>query len=273
MSEYFSILNQLKKTHIIDFISVDYLDEHPRGVIFLRRYNEEPYPYNVNTIIHIIEKGNRRDPFTREPLSLLTKKRAYLYKECLRLFPRYIIDINFDYKSLFYSWLSTHYKGDNFNREHLYKIQIEAQCFLQIEYIIDIFNAKFKEEINRQSVNTYLSNKPIGFWMLRRSSIQSTQYEKAYALSIKTGEDHYKHIAIVHKIGDGVYWKCDISRSSVVTPHFKYDSVYPTIIHLLEDNVIKNTDKCGLNECFPILDKLQKVFCTIPTLSCLSATV
>jgi len=67
-------------------------------------------------------------------------------------------------------------------------------------------------------------------------SIKDTAYNKGYALTIKNG-NNFEHNLIIHKIGQGFFYNAEIYRGDIANDIFIYQSSYPTIIHLLEDQI------------------------------------
>jgi hypothetical protein len=207
---------------------------HPRAVITIRRTNGVPYPFMVSTVMNIINHGDGKDPSTRVPFTVMDRRRALLYNRALTEFPDYTRD-GLNTTDLYERWVSIHKPDCELDKE---KVRLEAQCFLQPEDLIGIFNNFHGSGsmLNRQeAVNALTENTT---WILRKSSIQDTQYDKAYALTRIVNGD-VRHYAIIHRLGEGFYFNAyGISRgdlaSNQITDHHGF---YPTIIDLLEDNV------------------------------------
>jgi hypothetical protein len=204
-----------------DPISAEELDtSHPRAVMMLRRSNHVPYPYNTESLYALLTKGDGTDPFTRIPFHDLTRQRIIMYKESLRLFPNYVLDV----KNLYERWVRN--KDDQ-------KVSLEAKVFLQAEDLVGIFqtfSGKGSMQ-NREEAEKFLQDTG-RTWVLRSSSLIDTEYNKGYTLTQKY-MDTYSHAPIVHLIGKGFYYRVDINRGETIQNTFTYVAEYPTIIDLL----------------------------------------
>ncbi len=253
-TEYISINNDGRDDITFDTLRIS----HPRATITLRKTNNEPHPYNLNTIIDIITKGNGCDPLTRIPFPPIVSERVFLYQRCIQLFPDYNINM-LDTNVLFRRWLSTYYPN-SFTLQEIEKIRIEARCFLQAEDLVSLFKTylgKANME-NRKQAEKELENKPDGYWLLRNSSLIDSKWNKAFALSIKISNKKYKHIAIVHKIGEGLCFNCNsLSRGSGAEHILTYETIYPTIIDMLEDTVM--TTQMNIVNIVNLLIKQYKI--------------
>jgi len=201
---------------------------HPRSSISVLRDNNKPYFYNVKTLIDIIERGDGKDPFTRNKFDEITIERIYLYNKCIDTFP-FLNRENIDYEQIYYDW-----KNDPYEPLKLLK----AQCFIQPSNLIDMFRSysgKSKLE-NRQDCINELLDKPENTWILRNSSVKDTDIQKAYVLSIKK-KNIIVHYLIVHKIGYGICFNVKACRSKILDDNEKieYQKIYPSIIHLIQD--------------------------------------
>jgi hypothetical protein len=131
------------------------------------------------------------------------------------------------------------------------KTRLEAQCFLQMEDLMGIFQTFDGKGAltNRDGAKTFLAETG-RLWVLRHSSLQDTKFERAYALTYAVG-NKIENIAIVHKIGEGFFYDVDLPRQSSVGGYFDYTKSYPTIISLLEDqipNLLRATADSGVEE-------------------------
>lgn len=207
--------------------------DHPRSIINIRRSNEIPYPYSVPTMTAMISRGQLYDPVTREPLSELAIKRIALYNESLQMFPSYSLDTH----DLYQRWLLCRRPDIKLSPKQIDCIRLEAYCFLQAENLLGLFQtfAGKGSMLNRQEAEKYLRETGKK-WILRTSSLIDTEYNKGYCLSI-IKDDRIHHNAIVHKIGDGFYFNVGIERGQKIENVFTYEKAYPTIIHLLEDQI------------------------------------
>jgi hypothetical protein len=237
MEEYTGITRQLTIQHPEDDITAEEFkydqNSHPRSVMTLRRSNGVPYPYLVNTVVKIITIGDGCDPYTRRPLSQLVRDRAILFSRCLKEFPNYKLTPE-KISDLYNRWISC-------DREDRL-LELEAQCFLQAEDLISIFQSfSGKGSLNnRQEAEKFLADSG-KTWVLRHSSLKDTEYDKAYALtqrvegSGQAGSDtgSYVHTGIVHRVGEGFLSGVRIYRGESVDSLRHYNASFPTIVHLL----------------------------------------
>jgi len=209
---------------------------HPRSVMLIRRPNGIPYPFLVQSVIQIVDQGNGRDPETREPFSQLTITRAKLYAKCQTIFPKYQLG-DMDSVDLYQRWLQT-YDDPMLSKEQKEKTRLEAQCFLQAEDLLDMFQI-FRGKgsaLNRDDAKTFLQSSPRK-WLLRNCSLQDTQYNKAFVLTMLNHDEKLIHFPIIQKVGEGFYFGCLVRRGANCDSKFNYMSVYPTIIHLLQQEI------------------------------------
>jgi hypothetical protein len=216
-------------------------DAHPRSVITLRGSNGVPRAYYTETVIQMIDH-NLNDPFTRQPFTELVKKRARLYLRAMQEFPDYKI-ADLEANNLFQRWLSTYSDAHDMSNEEVAKIRLEAECFLQAEDLAHMFATydgsgsmnNRGRAISDLSQNEYASMNDLS-WILRKCSVQDTQYDKAYALSRRVG-DGMTHTLIIHRIGEGFYYNVfGISRGELASQEITgYTSSHPTILDILKD--------------------------------------
>jgi hypothetical protein len=134
---------------------------------------------------------------------------------------------------LYNRWINTYKTG----AVDVDRTRLEAKCFLQMEDLVGIFK-KFDGKgalTNRNEAESFLSMTGCS-WVLRHSSIQDTEYNKAYALTYKNNKG-FIHIAIIHKIGEGFFYNADFLRKSISKELFNYSRSYPTIVCLLEAEI------------------------------------
>lgn len=242
MEQYINITRQTTIEQPEDIVSGEEFkyDEHshPRSVMTLRGSNGVPYPYLVNSIIRIMIDGDGLHPFTRLPLSQLTKDRAILFSRCIQEFPDYKLDPG---KSvdLYNRWINSYNPDSSLSAREKTLLFLEAQCFLQPEDLTAMFQSfNGKGSLNnREAAEKFLieSGKK---WVLRNSSLRDTKYNKAYALTKITPTGEYTHTAIVHRIGEGFFSGVYLYRGQTTDSKFQYTASYPTIIHLLITEVI-----------------------------------
>jgi hypothetical protein len=229
MHAYTKLNNSLLEDEKDDIITGEEIPtDHPRKMMTIRLSNGVPFPYSTQTILDICSKGDGKDPQTRQPFDYVTRARASIYKRSTIFFPNYTLGV--DNKDLFQRWLDSRISQDD--RTH-----VEASAFLQIEDILfQQFNGKGSLE-NRDEAEKYLKNPDnTRKWLLRNSSLIDTQYNKGYVLSFLRNDELF-HIPIVHKIGYGFCYNCRVTRNAVLSDNFSYESDYPTIISLLENNI------------------------------------
>ena len=238
MNEYIEFNMNIAEDDGYDPITYDKINilntkNHPRSSISILRDNNKPYFYNIDTLISIIENGNGKDPFTRKKLDDIIIQRVYLYKKCIDTFP-YLNKENINFNEIYNDW-----KNDPFNSLKLLK----AQCFIQPSDIINNFRSyNGKNNLNNKiDCIRELSYKPNNSWILRNSSIKDTDIQKAYTLSIKEN-NIIKHKLLIHKIGYGIYYGVSCNRGKILDDNetLKYNKLYPSIIHLLQDNIYLN---------------------------------
>lgn len=231
MQEYSEINKKLTSEEKVDPVTLEYfqdIDDHPRKTISIRRSNNRPYPYLTSTIYNIINSGNARDPVTREPLTDLTKQRVLIYYKGLTKFPDF--KLNKDTLSLlFKKWeknLTENYPDPN--------TKLEAQCFLQIQDLVDMFfefNCKGSLK-NREETEKYLQDSGTK-WILRYGSFQDTEFNKGYVFSY-IDKKGYHHLPILHKIGDGFYLNAITERKQLLTDDLQSNLSFPTIVDVIE---------------------------------------
>jgi hypothetical protein len=237
MQEYAKIARKATIEQPEDIITAEEFkyDEnaHPRSVMTLRRSNGIPYPYLVQTIIRIIIDGDNRDPVTRCQLSQLTRQRAILFSRCVHEFPDYRLDPT-KTVDLYNRWINSYKPECTLSPTEKSRLQLEAQCFLQAEDLMDIFQSfSGKGSLdNRDASEQFLidSGKK---WVLRHSSLKDTEYNKAYALTQIAESGYFTHVAIVHRVGEGFFSHVALNRGDSTADSFDYFGSYPTIIHLL----------------------------------------
>lgn len=234
MELYVDLTNMLSRNRVDDVSLEEFKTEHPRETILIRRSNNIPYPMSVKTAYFILESGDRKDPITREYFSDINIRRIMLYYRAFQQFPNYVLNVN----NLYERWNNTYLYPDDYTYEEKLKIRFEAKCFLQPEDLTALFESFYGDGSfdNRESAIQYLQNSNKN-WILRKSSIKDTEFDKAYVLSKKISGDIY-HIPIVHKIGDGFYYNVKIIRGNYANVFENYTDVFPTIIHLLEQYAI-----------------------------------
>lgn len=208
---------------------------HPRSIMLIRRTNRIPYPYLVTTVMDLITKGNGCDPVTRQPFSLLTRQRAELYYKSLCEFPTMKMN-ELNTSELYHRWINTHKSGTVIT-DDVRRTRLEAECFLQIEDLLGIFESFHGKGslLNRKSAEDFLTSTNRR-WVLRHCSIEDTQYDKAYGLSYRTEKDFF-HMLIVHRIGEGFFYGVILARNTPVNKNLVYSRSYPTIITLLETEI------------------------------------
>lgn len=243
MNQYCAITRDISREQKDDFVTLQPLNfvleenGHPRSTMTIRGSNNVPQAWNVSTIISILDQGNGRHPFTRQPIPLLHQSRARLYQKCINVFPDYKLE-TLDVNDLFQRFMDTYKEECKLTDEEKTKVRLEAQCFLQVEDLLTIFKeyaGKGKEENRRHSLID-LTKPDTPNWLLRNCSIQDTQYDKAYALSRLKDDGNTYHSLIIHRIGDGFYYNVDLDRNSMIPAQIpSYESSHPTIIHLLMD--------------------------------------
>lgn len=239
MNEYSSVTQNIARETKDDPITFEEFvvdsSAHPRSVMTMRRANNKPHPILVSTVISLM-LNRQRDPWTRRPISDITKRRALLYSKCVATFPDYNIE-NLDTKDLYNRWADTYTGTCTLTDDEKELIRLEARCFLQAEDLVGIFK-KYEgsgSTLNRTKSITDLSE--ASNWLLRKCSVVDTEFEKAYALTwMDNGDGTVNHAVIIHKIGDGFYYgPTGIKREdSAGKPFTNWGAVYPTIIHLLE---------------------------------------
>jgi len=241
MQTYSSIGQSISREEKEDIISCEEFpsDEntHPRSVMFVRRTNDRPYPFFTSSIMSIINKGNSCDPVTRERFSNLVIERAKMYNQSLIYFPNYKLK-NLNTKDLYLRWINTYKSEKAFTDDEILKIRLEANCFLQAEDLMGIFQTfNGKGSLKNRSNSVEFLSKTKRKWILRHSSLKDTEYNKAYVLTYTNLDDTFSHIVIVHKIGEGFFYNVKINRQSSVESFLDYDKSYPTIINTLEKEI------------------------------------
>ena len=203
---------------------------HPREIMTIRLSNNKNKAINTTTLKQILDRG-LNNPLTHEPFKNITKQRINLYHKSLEKFPNYKLDV----KNLYGRWL------ESFGKENK-NVELEAQCFLQAEDLLTIFE-KYNGKGNK--TNRVLAEQDIidgkRDWILRNSSVTDTKLNKAYALTHKINGKICSKL-IIHKLGEGFYLEPKgILRGQSAGKKFEtFKGVYPTIIHLLEDIVLKH---------------------------------
>lgn len=233
----FTRMNSVDETDPVTLEEVEYDENaHPRSVMTIRRANGRPYSYYVNTVLDIIDRGNGRDPITRENFSTNTIRRARLYKCCMVEFPNYKLK-DLDVKDLYKRWWISY--DDALMSEKLKsRVRLEARCFLQapdLKGMFESFSGAGSMD-SRRTAEAVLNSE--NRWLIRDCSVQSTETSKAYALS-SWCDGVCSHSLIVHRLGDGFYFRpSGIGRGdSADLPITGYADKFPTIIDLLNDVV------------------------------------
>jgi hypothetical protein len=192
-------------------LRISSVDPHPRCSMSILRTNDKPYYYNTETLFRIITSGDKKDPFTRQPIKDLDIYRIHLYHQSLILFPDITIQ-TLNIKQVYNDWISN--PDDKTCR-------IKAEAFLQPSDIIGLFRAYDGNGsgLNRQQAEKELTEKPVRSWILRNVSIKNTKYISRYGISIKTSrKNKFSHLLILHKFGSGFH----VANNS-----------FPTIIDLI----------------------------------------
>lgn len=237
-AEYISIHQHIAQEEGKDPITWDELEllkenPHPRGMITIRRSNNKPYPYNVDSFIKLTET-QARDPFTRQPFRSVDIMRAKLYKECMEKFPNYDMT-NRNLLEIFQRWKDTYSSECKLDTNTKYLYQLEARGFLQIEDVTNMFKEYFGKGSmeNRQKACDELNDKPKGTWFLRNSSITGDEHNIAYVLSVKD-VDIAGHYVIIHRIGAGFFVDVAIGRGSSCVNDTQCEIILPCFIDVLD---------------------------------------
>jgi len=247
MEEYTKVTKQMTIEESEDIItgeSFEYDENaHPRSIMMIRKSNGVPCPFFVESIIKILTIGNGNNPFTRRPLSQLTRERAMLFSRCIKEFPNYKI-LPGSSIDLFNRWIASYRPDCSLSPREKSLLLLEAQCFLQAEDLLDIFqsfNGSGSLD-NRSEAENFLKNTG-KTWILRHSSLQDSEYNKAYALTRLSLNGNYIHDAIVHRIGEGFFIGLTLKRGDNVNSNFSFSAEYPSIIHLLCAEVTQLTGR------------------------------
>ena len=88
---------------------------------------------------------------------------------------------------------------------------------------------------NRDVAKAELINKPLGTWLVRKSSIQDNPEEKvhAFVISYKKGVNTVGHFPLVHRAGKGIYL-VTAGRNTKAEEAFVASKVYPTVLSFLK---------------------------------------
>ena len=239
---------------------------HPRGVVRLRRGSNNSgeaiyHKYNTSddSIIKWLNRGNN-DPLTREPFTYTEKDRITLYNKCYKDYPdRKLEDISEWLPELYNAWIDTYVNPNEYNEDEKKKLEDEANCFLQFEDIADAFLESDPGSYeNRRNAQEKLENKPVGAWLIRKSSIKDNDKLNlyAYVITTKYSDGRYTHVPLIHSYGKGIY----NVKSPVEGPGRGYSSekgrvkgyIYPTALSFFK-GINASMDKSML-----VLDKIRE---------------
>lgn len=174
--------------------------KNPRSIIrFLR--GSTYYYYDINTAYeYFIIHGNTTDPYTRQPIDTHEIKKIISYYDFYKEYPE--LEVTKD---------STMILIDNIiNKKQ--KVNSIARYTIVPNDVIEYFekNINNGEKITRDIAIKYLSSyvSPelnIGRWLIRDSSVVSSEHGKVFVLSIYVSINKIVHSIYVHIYGRGIY--------------------------------------------------------------------
>jgi hypothetical protein len=240
-SEYFTNIRGMETTGDVDAITFEELDyTHPRSVItFYNGYSPETLvdyaltSYNTMSIHNLVERGFLTDPKTGIKFDKNQQQRICWYKSCLTKFPDIKHEDVLDYKKIISDWLVSPLEET--------KTTDMARYFITYDQIIDFYG--FKDVETREKAELYFTEHPATKWIIRKSSLVDTQFNKFFVLMIKKEEGDYIYQLYNHRQGYGIC-AVDAPRFSTVNNVKMDTSIYFTnmvdfLIHYVKIGFIK----------------------------------
>jgi len=214
---YMSVLDSLHHTEVCP-ISLDEMYEcrkYLRGSIQIRNEDDRgsvkpPCEYNSESLFNAI-RFKKEDPLTRRRFSQVEINRIIFYYQAYLLRVERETFSPVEVYTQFKEYLTS---PESFTPSQIGVIIDNVKYFLQMEDFIDMFKSFSGDGslLNRDAAYSYLEDKPVGSWLVRKSSAIDDTYDKFYAITIRR-ESGYSNSLFLHKIGKGIYM-CDLAPRS-----------------------------------------------------------
>jgi len=219
-NQYLMNINEAVENHEIDMISLENINvSHPKGVITIncgydydRKVDLPLSCFNTETLFEYIHKcnGQPKNPKTRKVFDNNEIYRIKQYKICMLNYKDLKKEDILDKEKIITDWIR---EPGNIVYSDYFKY------FIDLEDIIKYFG--FSEFNTREKANIYLSKPNNRNWIIRKSSIKNTKYNRFFVVQFKNKEN----FAFAHIQGYGI---CPISSLRFVNElynvkiHYQY---------------------------------------------------